>query len=307
MFTKRIGSMKVGEIGIGTWKMLGEDDEYAAIRESLGKGINLIDTAEMYGNEEFVGRAITGTKMFVATKASPNHFKHDSLVRAGKSSRSRLKRKSIDLYQLHWPSRSIPIRETISAMEELADSGVVKNIGVSNFSLAELEEAVSSAERHRIVSNQVEHSILFTEAADEIRDYCKANRITIIAYSPLARGEIFRDRKLFNLLQTIGESHEKSVPQVALNWLVSDPNVVAIPKASDPAHVIENAGASGWRLSKSEIREISRHSGGKMPIAKFMKPLIRLGGAGFVDVYGRLNSMKASAQRKRSTTKSSKK
>ena len=307
MFTKHIGRMKVGEIGVGTWKMLGNDDEYAAIRASFGKGINLIDTAEMYGNEEFIGTAIAGTKMFVATKVSPGHFRHDDIIKAGNSSRSRLRRKSIDLYQLHWPNRSIPIHETVSAMEELADSGVVKNIGVSNFSLSELEEAVSSAERHRIVSNQVEHSILFTDAADEIMDYCKANRIMIIAYSPLARGAIFKDHKLFNVLQEIGKVHEKSVPQVALNWLISNPNVVAIPKASNPIHALENAGASGWRLSKSEVKEISRHTGGKMPIAKFVKPLMSLGGAGFGDIYGRLNSMNAETQRKRSTTRSSKK
>ncbi len=306
MFTKHIGSIKVGEIGIGTWNMLGSDNEYKAIKASLKNGINLVDTAEMYGNEEFVGRAVAGTKMLVATKVSPHHFKRASLINSGKSSLSRLGRKSIDLYQLHWPNMRIPIHETISAMEELADTGIVKNIGVSNFSLRELEDVVSCTERHRIVSNQVEHSILFTEAADEIRDYCKENKIIIIAYSPLARGAIFKNGKLLQLLQEIGKRHNKSVSQVALNWLVSDPNVVAIPKASDPKHAVENAGASGWRLSRSEIDDISEYSGGKIPIAKFVKPIIGLG-ASIGGFYEHMNSIKAAAHRKRNTTKSSKK
>ncbi len=260
---KELGSTgeKVSAIGIGTWKMgANPEDDVSAIRYALDNGVNLVDTAEMYGTEPLVGKAVAGRKdAFIATKVSPHHFGHDDVIRACDESLRRLGTDHIDLYQLHWPNSSIPIKETMRAMEELMESGKIRHIGVSNFSVKEFEEAQAALGNSRIVSNQVEYSVLVREPEDEILDYCDRNRITLIAYSPLARGAI-RQRKyaeLSSILGSIGEKHGKSAEQVALNWLISKKQVVAIPKSSSVAHMKENAGSADFNLSGDEIGSIN--------------------------------------------------
>lgn len=125
----------------------------AAIRTGLEHGINHVDTAEMYANEELVGKAVSNYDVFIATKVSPNHFRHDDLIRACRVSISRLNVKQIDLYQLHWPNKRVPIKETIRAMEELVGRGLIRYIGVSNFSVSEMIEAQEAMKREEIVSN----------------------------------------------------------------------------------------------------------------------------------------------------------
>ena len=195
-----------------------------------------------------VGEAINGMEnVFVATKVSPHNFRYGDVIRACDFSLSKLRVKQIDLYQLHWPNHSIPIAETMRAMEQLKKDGKIRHIGVSNFDVKELEEAQYALKNDEIVSNQVEYSILVRNVEHDLTGYCKKNKVTVIAYSPLARGAIFSKKyePLRAVLAKIGENHEKSVAQVALNWLVSKENVIAIPKASDKRHATENAEASG--------------------------------------------------------------
>ena len=121
------GGAKIPELGIGTWKMGGSPErETDAIRKAISIGMGLVDTAEMYGNERLVGEAVRGRKAFLATKVSPHHFRHDDVIRACRESLSKLGVESIDLYQLHWPNRSVDIAETMSAMEELMDTGLIR-------------------------------------------------------------------------------------------------------------------------------------------------------------------------------------
>jgi diketogulonate reductase-like aldo/keto reductase len=251
---------KIPRIGIGTWKMLNGYTDIEAIRVGTEHGMNLVDTAEMYGNEAMVGEAIKGIdNIFVATKVSPHNFKYDDVIRSCNASLGKLGVKQIDLYQLHWPNHSVPIAETMRAMEQLKKDGKIRHIGVSNFDVKELEEAQHSLKNDEIVSNQVEYSILVRDVEKKILSHCMKNKITVIAYSPLARGAIF-SRKYDNLrvtLTSIGENHDKSAAQVALNWLVSRENVIAIPKAGDKGHAIENAEAVGWNLTKEEMSEIN--------------------------------------------------
>ena len=252
---------KIPIIGMGTWK-LGVDPygEKEALKLGIDKGMRFIDTAEMYNTEDIVGEAIRNTKnVFVATKVSPNHFHYEDVVRACVESLKRLKMKTIDLYQLHWPNNRIPISETMGAMERLVDEGKIRHIGVSNFSVRELKDAQESMKKYDIVSNQVEYSLLVRDIEDELLGYCVENKITIIAYSPFARGALFDKKydKLLKLLSSIGSKYEKSAAQVALNWLVVKNGVVTIPKASDKNHVIENAGASDWKLRKDEMKTIN--------------------------------------------------
>ena len=261
---------KISVIGIGTWK-LGSDKkkEIAAIKHGISLGINLVDTAEMYANEEIIGEAISGENVFIATKVSPANFNENSVIASCNSSLKKLGVKSIDLYQLHWPNYAVKITETMRAMEKLMDDGKIRNIGVSNFSIKELEEANAALKKYEIVSNQIEYSVLVRSVGDLLSDFCRKNKITIIAYSPFGSGALYNKKytECFEILKKIGTAHMKTPSQVALNWLISKGNISAIPKASSIEHMTENATSIGWELSKSEIKKIDDLGQFKSPLS----------------------------------------
>jgi diketogulonate reductase-like aldo/keto reductase len=289
---------KVPKIGLGTWKMgTYPEEELKAIRKAVEVGMRLIDTAEMYANESLVGEAIRGyarDSFFLETKVSPSHLKRDDLIRACKGSLKRLGLKTIDLYMVHWPNPKVDIAETMAAMEYLADKGMIRHIGVSNFDAEELEAAVHAMKRHEIVSNQVEYSILVRGIeGDGTMSYCRKNKITVIAYSPLARGAIFAANQaaLVKELQKSAAGHGKTPAQVALNWIIAHKGVIAIPKASQPSHVVENAGASGWRLSPGEIGRIDDSAVMVDALARRTKPAMGTV-MPLVSLYTKMNEIK---------------
>lgn len=300
---------KVPELGIGTWKMGGSpEQEKSAIKRSIELGMDLVDTAEMYGNEKMVGEAIEDLDVFLATKVSPHHFKHDDLIRACETSIAKLGVETIDLYQLHWPNPAIGIKDTISAMEELVDMGLIRHIGISNYSVEEMKAAQEALKKYEIVSNQVEYSLLVRDIeTDGIMDYCNKNKITIIAYSPVARGAILdgRQRILSETMNALGKKYGKTQAQIALNWVISHDNVIAIPKASREDHVADNAGASGWNLAEEEMRMLEDAAVGKRSMASGMKPFLGVL-APFSGAYQKISEM-GKDQSSSSTTKSSKK
>ena len=265
---KRLGNTKIeiAELGIGTWK-LGADREaaYRSIRAGIDHGMRFVDTAEMYQNEDIVGNAIRGHDVFLATKVSPHHFHYDDVIKACKESIKRLKVKKIDLYQLHWPNHRVDIGETMKAMEKLCSEGLIDNIGVSNFSVEELVEAQAAMSHNAIVSNQVEYSIMSRRIEhDGLLEFCKKEHVTIIAYSPLARGEVFdRTSLVGRIVEEMAKAYKKTVAQVALNYLIRQDGVVAIPKAENEAHIVEDAGASGWKLKDEDVAKIRKAVGDK--------------------------------------------
>ncbi|MFQ1021465.1 aldo/keto reductase [Tardisphaera saccharovorans] len=260
MIEKELGRTgeKVPVIGLGTWALYGERGEEALIA-GVKAGAYLIDTAEAYGTEPLVGRALSklkaeGVKVFLATKVSPEHFHHDDVIKSCEGSLKRLGLSTIDLYQLHWPNPSVPISETVKAMEELVDQGKIRYIGVSNFSVKQLEEARASMKKYDVVSNQVRYSPWDRKIEKELMPYCEKEKITVIAYSPLEHGRVFsREDEVRAKLEKIGNAHGKSWIQAALAWLVSKPQVVAIPKASTPEHAVEDAGAGDLVLTPEEV------------------------------------------------------
>ncbi|MCL5239532.1 MAG: aldo/keto reductase [Candidatus Marsarchaeota archaeon] len=251
---------RLSEIGLGTWKLgANEAGEIEALRAGIDSGINFIDTAEIYGTEPIVAKAIAGREnLFIATKVSPTHFHYDDVLRSCDASLQRLGVSNIDLYQLHWPNRDVPIDETMRAMEKLVADGKIRHIGVSNFSVKEMEAAQAALKSNEIVSNQVEYSMLVREPELGLADYCRKEQVSIIAYSPLARGHLLDSEysKLKEMLGEIGKKHGKTATQVSVNWLISKGNVIPIPKAAKKEHVIELVGAAGWRLSKEEMASI---------------------------------------------------
>jgi diketogulonate reductase-like aldo/keto reductase len=262
METKELGNsgVMVPEIGLGVWRYRGGVEP---LRRGIELGANLIDTAEVYGTEDVVGQAVSGIRdrVFIATKVSGSNLRHEAVLRAADASLRRLQSGFIDLYQIHWPNSAIPIADTMRAMETLVDRGLVRHIGVSNFSLAELREAQAALSKYPIVSNQVLYNLNRREIEDDLLPYCVEHRITIIAYTPLDDGRLavmprLRMHRKMQVLGRVAKETGKTQAQVALNWCTSRPNVIAIPKSNRTSRVVENCGASGWRLTEQQIQAL---------------------------------------------------
>ena len=260
MELKQLGStpVQVPAIGFGTWKYSGGIEPLRAV---VNRGPCFLDTAESYGSEELVGEAVRGRRqdVFLATKVSPRNFRRPDLIRSAENSLRRLGTDYIDLYQLHWPNLTVPVEESMGAMEELVSSGKIRFIGVSNFSARYLRRAQRALSKSRIVSNQVRYSLIDRSIECGLLQYCRETSVTIIAFSPL--GLTFsrmqaadRERVLFQIASAAG----KTEAQVALNWLIAKDNVVAIPKASSVPHAIEDCEAAGWRLSPADYALLER-------------------------------------------------
>lgn len=261
----------VPEIGLGVWRYSGGVEP---LRQGIELGAFLIDTAEIYGTEDVVGQAIKGLRerIFLATKVSADHLRYDDVLRAAEASLRRLETDYLDLYQIHWPNWSVPIQETMRAMETLVDRGLVRHIGVSNFSIQELQAAQAAMSKYPIVANQVLYNLNRREIERELLPYCLLQHITIIAYTPLddgrlatrswfpqnwrmpAREEAAIYTRRMQALEQVANYTQKTLAQVALNWCTSRPHVIAIPKSNSLTRIVENCQASGWRLSPEQVR-----------------------------------------------------
>jgi len=264
--------MKIPVLGLGTWGIGGlssrntqrDDEDLRALRLGLELEMRFIDTAEMYSgghSEELVAKAVKPEreKVFIATKVSPEHLRHDDVIKACESSLKRLETNYIDLYQVHWPNPSIPISETMKAMEHLVAEGKTRHIGVSNFSVQQTREAQQALSKSSLASNQVEYSLLDRSIEPNLLTYADKENITIIAYTPIAKGRISEGGRgeRWQILDQITSKYNKTRTQVALNWLIAKKPVVAIPKAGSLDHVRENAGAVGWQMSKTDHEMLS--------------------------------------------------
>jgi len=258
VYRKELGAtgVQIPEIGIGTYLYKGSSE---LLRLGIDLGASFIDTAELYENEEVVGRAIKGIRgrVFVATKT--HHWKYAEVLRSAEDSLRRLGIERIDLYQLHWANAAVPIEETMGAMEQLVQEGKVRFIGVSNFTARELAQAQAHMRNNPIVSNQMRYSIVDRTVETELLPFCRARGVTLIAYSPL--GHSFQ--KILaadhsNLLGQLSKAVGRTPSQIVLNWCLAKPGVVAIPKTESARHMDENCHSSGWRLSEEQISMLDR-------------------------------------------------
>ncbi len=270
---KEIGrtGIRVPSIGMGTWRIggdgepeLGMDGRWEELLVyGVELGMRLIDTAEFYGaghTEEIVGRVLRRVgreKVFLVDKVWYTHLDRDSLRRAAEASLRRLGTDHFDLYLVHWPNPRIPLRETMRAMEELVLEGRATSIGVSNFDKPLLDEARSYLSKVDLSADEVKYNVYERGAERELLPYCEKEGITLIAYTPLAKGRVAADP----FLREVGSKYGRSAVQVALNWLIWHGRVIAIPKAGSEEHLRENAGGMGWRLSREDFEAISRTLG----------------------------------------------
>jgi aryl-alcohol dehydrogenase-like predicted oxidoreductase len=302
---KEAAGIRLSAVGLGTWQFGSREwaygPEYAStvapeiLRRSLDLGVNLVDTAEIYGygrSERIVGQALGSRRheAFIATKLFPILPVDPIVTRRAKGSARRLGVDVIDLYQLHWPNPVVPLSATMAPLSRLRREGLLGNIGVSNYSLAgwkRAEEALGAP----VVSNQVRYSLIDRRIEDALLPWAQQNDRFVIAYSPLQSGllsgrygpdnapkglranspdflpeNLRRVAPLIDVLRRVATAHDASPAQVALAWLLRRPNVIVIPGASSVAQAESNAVAGDLELTDEEDAELTAASDAHQPI-----------------------------------------
>ncbi|QSW99014.1 aldo/keto reductase [Haloterrigena alkaliphila] len=252
--TVNAGGAAIPALGFGTATMTG-DDCRRAVETALEVGYRHVDTAQMYDNERAVGEALGGSdvdreEVFVVTKVHPDNAAHEDALASTRESLERLGLSAVDLLLLHAPSDQAPLEETLAAMNELRETGRVEHLGVSNFGIDQLESARELSDAP-IVANQVKYHPYHHQ--DGLLEYCVERDVCLTAYSPLADGAVVGDGRL----DEIGEPYDASAAQVALRWLVQQPNVAAIPKASSRGHIEANAAIFDFELTDDEMAAVA--------------------------------------------------
>jgi len=290
--------LKISTVGLGCWAFGGSDwgevkdeESIETIHKALDLGINFFDTAEAYGvdshSETVVGKALEGHRdeVVLATKVSNDHLREAQVLEAVEGSLRRLRTDHIDLYQVHWPTKFVPMEETMSAMVKLLEQGKIRYIGVSNFWKDQLEEAIKYAE---IVSLQPPYNIFWRFIEEDTLPFCIENNIGVIVYSPMAQGlltgkftkdtvmpeddirsknMLFRGEIFQKCLEVVGEikkiatKYNKTAAQTSVNWLLCQKGITsAVVGAKRISQLKENIGAADWTLSQEDIDKIEKLS-----------------------------------------------
>ncbi|MGI0484725.1 aldo/keto reductase [Pantanalinema rosaneae CENA516] len=244
-------------LGMGTWRM-GETTkhrptEVAALRHGLDLGLSLIDTAEMYGEggaEEVIAEAIHDrrSEVFLVSKVYPHNASKQGTIAACERSLNRLKTDYLDLYLLHWRG-SIPLSETLEALQTLQQAGKIRSYGVSNFDLADMEEASHLPGGNAIATNQVLYNLMRRGIELNLLPWCRQHKIPVMAYSPIEQGRLLNHRTL----KAIANDRGVTTAQVAIAWLLHQQDVIVIPKSSRIEHVNQNYTALDLQLSPTEL------------------------------------------------------
>jgi diketogulonate reductase-like aldo/keto reductase len=255
---------RVPALGQGTWRMgentRGRKDEVAALRVGIELGMTLIDTAEMYGEggaEKVVADAIDDQRdrVFVVTKVYPHNASRTELPKACERSLKRLRIEIIDLYLLHWRERRTQLVETVEAFEKLRAAGKIKRWGVSNFDVDDMEELQSIENGTNCAANQVLYNLENREIDSGLLQWSQKNEIPMMAYSPVGHGRGLLEN---SALREIAERRNATASQIALAWVLRQPGVIAIPKASNETHVRDNARSIEIELTNEDLADLDR-------------------------------------------------
>jgi diketogulonate reductase-like aldo/keto reductase len=257
------GGETVPALGIGTWR-IGESArsrraEVDAVRFALEIGYRLIDSAEMYGDggaEEVVGEALAAgpvrrDEVFLVSKVYPHNASRTGTIAACERSLKRLRTDRIDLYLLHWRG-SVALAETVAAFEQLRERGRIRHWGVSNFDLDDLRELWTVDDGGRCAANQVWYSAGQRGIEFDLLPWQRQHRLPVMAYCPIDQGALAASRPL----QAIARRRGVTAAQIALAWVLRQPDVIAIPKAAQPAHLLDNLAAASIELAAAELAQI---------------------------------------------------
>ena len=244
---------KIPAIGLGTWELRGRACA-RLVEQAIKLGYRHIDTAQVYENEREVGEGLRASgvrreEVFVTTKVWTTHFAPNDLERSTKDSLAKLRLSEVDLLLLHWPNPQVPLSETLGALARVKQLGMVKHIGVSNFTVALIEQAVAACPEP-LACDQVEYHPYLDQT--KVKEACARHGMALIAYSPVAKGRVKDDATLTR----IGRAHGKTAAQVCLRWLVQQ-NACAIPRTSRIERLSENIDIFDFALSDEEVAEIS--------------------------------------------------
>ena len=284
---------KVSAVGLGAWQWgsrgywrygdcYSKEDLISIVAAARASGVNLIDTAEVYGrgeSERLIGELVPKDEFLIATKYLPLAVSASAVERHLGRSLRRLGRSSVDLYQVHWHNPLLSLRGTMRCLEAMVRKGKIGHIGVSNFDVPTLRRAREFLSTTDIVSNQVRYNLLNRgRESDGTIDYCRREGIAILAWSPLEQGiltgkfppgtkvrgwrranrffrqsSLVRAKSLTDVLKAVSEAHGRAPSQGALAWILRQDNVIVIPGASKAEHVLTNAGGSGWYFDEREL------------------------------------------------------
>ncbi len=244
--------VSIPRLGFGTWKLKGEM-AYNPVRWALEIGYRSIDTAKLYGNETYVGKAIHDSKvsreqLFITTKVWDSDLGYQKTLKAFDTSLSKLKLDYIDLYLIHWPRKLR--NESWKAMVELYEQGRVKAIGVANFAIKHLKEFLNKSEIIPAINQFELHPLLFSQQIKLI-EFCKNNEIQIEAYSPLTHGKKLNNPKI----KSIAQKYDKSPAQILIRWSLQH-DFVVIPKSGKKDHIKENAEVFDFKISEKDMKEL---------------------------------------------------
>jgi len=285
------GCMELGGMSHLYWEVKDEDVNIALLRAAWDNGITTFDTAESYGDgrsETIVGKALKDvrSRCVIASKVAKDHLMPDDIQKALDGSLERLGTSYLDLYYIHWPNDTIPLKKTVAKLMQLRDQGLIRALGVSNFSLAQIKEAMRYGE---ISAYQPEYNLLSRGIETEIMPFCRENGISILSYNSLAKGILtgafhlygatleprdFRNakphfqkpnlevqRRLILLLEEVAKRHGATVSQVATSWTLAQPGMTsAIIGTQNQKHFLENIKAFEVKLTGDELREIGEVS-----------------------------------------------
>jgi 2,5-diketo-D-gluconate reductase B len=242
------------DIGIGTYENTEPEVCAESVATALNCGYRHVDTAEGYENERAVGEGIRRSDVdredvFLATKISPDNLAHDDVIDHAETSRDRLGVTTLDLLYVHWPIRAYDPEETLAVFDDLYERGLIRNVGLSNFTPELLEEAIDTLDVP-LFAHQVECHPLLQQ--DRLRELAREHDHHLVAYTPLAKGNVTEIAELVE----IADAHGATPAQVALAWLLSKESVAAIPKSESPDHIEENIGALDLELTDADIERI---------------------------------------------------
>jgi 2,5-diketo-D-gluconate reductase B len=256
---------RIPAIGLGTWELRGRPCA-RLVEQAVRLGYRHIDTAQIYENEREVGEGLRASgvrrdEVFVTTKVWTTHFAPNDLERSTKESLAKLRLSEVDLLLLHWPNPQVPLAETLGALAHVRKLGLCRHIGVSNFTVALIEEAVAACPEP-LVCDQVEYHPYLDQT--RVREACARHGMALVAYSPVAKGRIKSDQTLAR----IGRIYRKTAAQIGLRWLVQQ-NVSAIPRTSRIERLSENIDIFDFELSEGEMHQISAMGSAKSRLTDF--------------------------------------
>ena len=256
MQTVEAGGAKIPIVGLGTWTLGGRECA-RLVEQAIAAGYRHIDTAQMYGNEREVGEGVRASgkrdRVFITTKVQPENLAPAALERSVKESLAKLRLPEVDLLLIHWPNPRVPLPETIGALNKMKSAGYARHIGVSNFTVALIEEAtrLSSAP---LICNQIECHPFLDQS--KVIAACKAHNMAVVAYSPIARGSAKSDAVLTRIGKLHGKPPGKRATQVCLRWLTQQ-GIVVIPRTSKVERLAENIALFDFELTGAQMKEIA--------------------------------------------------